>query len=40
MKTKKTSIWYGFGNAIVDVVLDDAIREQVKKFEEKIKCKK
>ncbi|WP_407202443.1 hypothetical protein [Citrobacter koseri] len=31
------SIWYGFGNAIVDVVLDDAIREQVKKLEEQNK---
>lgn len=31
------SIWYGFGNAIVDVSLDDAIRDQVKKFEEKIR---
>lgn len=28
------SIWHGFGNAIVDVVLDDAIRERVKKLEE------
>lgn len=32
-----TSIWYGFGNAIVDVVLDDAIREQIKKLEEQNK---
>ncbi|EGG2139651.1 hypothetical protein IDA31_001375 [Salmonella enterica] len=31
------SIWYGFGNAVVDVVLDDAIREQVRKLEEKNK---
>ena len=31
------SIWYGFGNAIIDVVLDDAIREQVKKLEEQNK---
>ncbi|MCW7547156.1 hypothetical protein OO184_04145 [Photorhabdus sp. APURE] len=31
------SIWYGFGNSIVDVVLDDAIREQVKKIEEQNK---
>ena len=32
---------YGFGNAIIDVVLDDAIRgNQVKNLKNKIKCKK